>query len=62
MGWSLLQIQSHAVEALFQRYFKVLRPTKIDSEHTQDYRKLFSVCKAEILQVTVNKVEVLSSF
>ena len=26
---------------------------KIDSEHIRDYTKLFSVCKVEILQVTV---------
>ena len=31
---------------------------KIDSEHIGDYTKLFSVCKVEILQVTVNKIEV----
>ena len=35
---------------------------QIDSKHTQDYTKLLSVCKVEILQVTVNKIEVLSSF
>ena len=35
---------------------------KIDSEHTRDYMKLFPVCKVEILQVTVNTIEVLSSF
>ena len=35
---------------------------KIDSEHTNDYTKLFPVCKVEILQVTVNKIEVLPSF
>ena len=35
---------------------------KIYSEHTQDYMKLFLVCKVEILQVAVNKIEVLSSF
>ena len=34
----------------------------IDSEHTRDYTKLFPVCKAETLQVTVNKIEVISSF
>ena len=26
---------------------------KIDSEHTQDYTKLYPVCKVEILQVTL---------
>ena len=35
---------------------------KIDSEHTLDYILLFLVCKGEILQGTVNKIEVLSSF
>ena len=35
---------------------------KIHSEHTQDYKNLFSVCKVIKLQVTVNKIEVLSSF
>ena len=34
---------------------------KIDSEHIRDYTKLFLVCKVEILQVTVNKIEALSS-
>ena len=33
---------------------------KIDSEHTRDYKKLFLVCKIEILQVTVNKIKVIS--
>ena len=35
---------------------------KIDSELTCDYTKLFQICKSEILKVTVNKIEVLSSF
>ena len=35
---------------------------KIDSEHTRDYTKLFPVGKYGILQVTVNRIEVLSSF
>ena len=35
---------------------------KIDSEHIRDYMKLLSACKVEIFQVTVNKIEVLSSF
>ena len=35
---------------------------KIDSEHIRDNTKLFLECKVEILQVTVNKIEVLSSF
>ena len=37
-------------------YFKVLQP-----EHTLDYKRLLSVCEAEILQVTVNIIEVFSS-
>ena len=35
---------------------------KIYSEHTQDYKRLLPVCKAEMLQVTVNRIEVFSSF
>ena len=35
---------------------------QIGSEHTQDYTKLFLVCKVEILQVTVNKIEVYHLF
>ena len=37
-------------------FFKVLYTAyKIDSEHIQ-------ICKVEILQITVNKIKVLSSF
>ena len=35
---------------------------KIDSEHNRDNTKLFPVWKVDILQVTVNKIEALSSF
>ena len=35
---------------------------KIDLKRTIDHTKLFPVCKVEILQVMVNKIEVLSSF
>ena len=35
---------------------------KINSEYTQDDMKLFPVCKVGKLQVTVNKIKVLSSF
>ena len=35
---------------------------KIDSEHIQDYTKLLSLCKVEILQVTVNKIEIFIIF
>ena len=42
--------------------FQSTRAYKIDSEDTQDYTKLFPVCKVEILQVIVNEIEFLSSF
>ena len=42
--------------------FQSTTANKIDSEHTPDYTKLFPVCKVEISKVTVNKIEVLSSF
>ena len=35
---------------------------KIDSEHTQDYKRLLPVCEAEILRATVKRIEVFSSF
>ena len=35
---------------------------KIDSEHTRDYKRLLPVCEAEILRVTVKRIEVFSSF
>ena len=38
--------------------FQSATANKIDSERTQDYTRLFPVCKDEILQVTVNKIEV----
>ena len=50
---------------LLRLCFKLFQSTtayEIDSEHTQDYMKLFPVCKVEILQVTANNVEVLLSF
>ena len=42
--------------------FRSTTAFKIDSENIRDYMKLFLVCKVEILQVTVNKIEVVSSF
>ena len=44
--------------ALFQR----TTDNKIDSEHTLGYTKLFSVCKVEILQVSVNTIEIQLKF
>ena len=46
-------------------YFSAISKTtanEINSEHTRDYKKLFPVWEVEILQVTVNKIEVLPSF
>ena len=64
MDWSLKERQSHIVEALFKCYFEYYRlqlAYKIDSEQTPDYTNLFLLCKVGILQVTVNKIEVISS-
>ena len=61
MDWSLTEIKLCCrgfVLALFQS----TTDFKIDSEHIRDITKLFLECKVEILQVTVNKIEVLSSF
>ena len=42
--------------------FQSTKANRIDSEHTQDYKRLLSVCEAEILRVTVRIIEVFSSF
>ena len=42
--------------------FQSITANKIDSEHTQDYKRLLPVCVAEILLVTVKIIEVFSSF
>ena len=42
--------------------FQSTTANKIDSEHTQDYKRLLPVCKAEILRVTVKIIEVFSFF
>ena len=42
--------------------FQITTAYKIDSKHIRDYMKLFPDCKVDILQVTVNKIEDLSSF
>ena len=62
MDWSLTEIQSYVVEAFILALFQSTTAYKIDSEHTSNYTKLFQVCKVKKLQVTVNKIEVLSSF
>ena len=42
--------------------FQSTTANKIDSEHTRDYKGLLPVCEAEILGVTVKRIEVFSSF
>ena len=42
--------------------FESTSACNINYKHTQDDTKLLWVCTVEILQVTVNKNEVLSSF
>ena len=42
--------------------FQSTTPKKIDSEHTQDYKRLLPVCEAETLQVTVKRIEVFHLF
>ena len=37
--------------------FQSTTANKIDSEHTQDYKRLFLVCEAEILRVTVKELK-----
>ena len=53
----MTEIQSYVL-ALFQS----TTVNKTNSEHTQHLTKLLPVCKVEISQVTVNKIEVLSSY
>ena len=43
--------------------FQSTTANKIESEHTQNYKRLLPVvCEAEILRVTVKRIEVFSSF
>ena len=42
--------------------FQSTTANEIDSEHTWDYKRLLPVCEAEILRVTVKRIEVFSSF
>ena len=42
--------------------FRSTTAKKIYSEHTRCYKRLLPVCEAEILQVTVKRIEVFSSF
>ena len=42
--------------------FQSTTANKIDSEQTRDYKRLIPVCEAELLRVTVKRIEVFSSF
>ena len=42
--------------------FQSTTANKIDSENTQDYKRLLPVCEAELLRVIVKRIEVFSSF
>ena len=42
--------------------FQSTTANTIDFEHTRDYKWLLPVCEAEILRVTVKRIEVFSSF
>ena len=50
------------VEALFLALFQSTTSNKIESEHTQDYKRLPPMWEAEILRVTAKRIEVFSSF
>ena len=53
-----MEIQNYVVEALFQS----TTANKIDSKHTQDYKRLLPVWEAEILRFIVKIIDVFSSF
>ena len=57
-----MEIQKFCCSGFILALFQSTAVNKIDSEHTQDYEKLFSVWEVEILPFTVNKIEVLSTF
>ena len=42
--------------------FQSTTANKIDSEKTRDYKRLIPICEAEILRVTVKRIEVFLSF
>ena len=42
--------------------FQSTTATKIDSEYTPDNKRLLPLCEAEILRVTVKRIEVFLSF
>ena len=67
LGPSIKELVTDGNTKLFCRgfilaLFQSTTANKIDSEHTQDYKRLLSVCEAEILQITVNRIKVFLSF
>ena len=42
--------------------FQSTTANKIDSKHTQDHKRLLPICDAEILRVTVKRIEVFSFY
>ena len=57
-----MEIQSYVVKALIiLALHQSTKANKMDSEHTQDNKRLLPVCDAEILRVTVTRIEVFSS-
>ena len=42
--------------------FQSTTANKIDSEHIRDYKRSLLLCEAELLRVSVNRIEVFSSF
>ena len=42
--------------------FQSVTAKKIDSEHTRGYKRLLPVCEAEILRVTLIRIEVFPTF
>ena len=57
-----MEIQSYVFKALFYLYFKVPQPIKFILNIHKDYKRLLPVCEAEIVQVTVMRIEVFSSY
>ena len=42
--------------------FQSTTANKIDSEHTRDYKRLLPICEADLLRVTVKRIQDFSSF
>ena len=57
--YKLMEIQGYVVKALFKHFFKVLQPISLILNIHKIIRG-YPVCEIEILQVTVNEIEVFS--